>query len=202
MKPRIKNKRIREACRIKVRRVRERSTREPFTDIEDARALAQAIVDTVREPLLVLDGDLRVLELDPETAKHLDGLVRRDKAKANRPRRIKPGTLLVREYQGDRHTVTVVPNGYVWHETTYASLSVIARAITGTAWNGPRFFGLRSGGKPAVSSVVADGSPAAPIGRAPGRVTKTKPQLAVAARRPDGNLSLAASSLGDGERRP
>ena len=61
MKLRIKNKRIREACRIKVRRVRERSTREPFTDIEDARALAQAIVDTVREPLLVLDGDLRVL---------------------------------------------------------------------------------------------------------------------------------------------
>jgi hypothetical protein len=48
---------------------------EPFKDIEDARALAQAIVDTVREPLLVLDGDLRVLELDPETAKHLDGLV-------------------------------------------------------------------------------------------------------------------------------
>jgi len=88
--------------------------------------------------------------------------------------------VLVREYQGDRHTVTVVPNGYVWHETTYASLSVIARAITGTAWNGPRFFGLRSGGKPAVSSVVADGSPAAPIVRAPGRVTKTKPQLAVA----------------------
>jgi hypothetical protein len=128
--------------------------------------------------------------------------VRRDKAKANRPRRIKPGTVLVREYQGDRHTVTVVPNGYVWHETTYASLSVIARAITGTAWSGLRFFGLRSGGKPAVSSVVADGSPAAPIGRAPGRVTKTKPQLAVAARGPDGNLSLAASSLGDGERRP
>ena len=61
MQPRIENKRIREVCRIKVRRVRERSTREPFTDIEDARALAQAIVDTVREPLLVLDSDLRVL---------------------------------------------------------------------------------------------------------------------------------------------
>jgi len=140
--------------------------------------------------------------LDPETAKHLDGLARGDKPGADRPRRLKPGTVLLREYQGERHTVTVVPNGYVWHETTYASLSVIARAITGTAWNGPRFFGLRSGGKPAVSSVVADGSPAAPIGRAPGRLTKTKPQLAVAARGPDGNLSLAASSLGDGERRP
>ncbi len=88
--------------------------------------------------------------LDAETAKHLDGLMRRDKAGADRPRRIKPGTVLVREYQGDRHTVTVVPNGYVWHETTYASLSAIARAITGTAWNGPRFFGLRSGGNPAV----------------------------------------------------
>ena len=49
----------------------------------------------------------------------------------------------MREYQGERHTVTVVPAGFVWRETTYASLSVIARAITGTSWNGPRFFGLR-----------------------------------------------------------
>jgi hypothetical protein len=49
------------------------------------------------------------------------------------------------EYQGERHTVTVVANGYVWRETTYASHSTIARAITGTAWSGPRFFGLRAG---------------------------------------------------------
>ena len=52
--------------------------------------------------------------------------------------------MLVREYQGERHTVTVVPGGYVWCESTYLSLSTIARAITGTAWNGPRFFGLRN----------------------------------------------------------
>ena len=52
--------------------------------------------------------------------------------------------MLVREYQGERHTVTVVPGGYVWREVTYASLSTIARAITGTAWSGPRFFGLRA----------------------------------------------------------
>jgi Protein of unknown function (DUF2924) len=58
-------------------------------------------------------------------------------------RRLKAGTVLVREYQGERHTVTVVPGGYVWRETTYKSLSTIARTITGTAWNGPRFFGLR-----------------------------------------------------------
>ena len=44
-----------------------------------------------------------------------------------------------------RHTVAVVPGGYLWRETTYASLSTVARAITGTAWNGHRFFGLRTG---------------------------------------------------------
>lgn len=82
--------------------------------------------------------------LDADTAKLLDGLARGDKPKAER--RLKPGTVLVREYQGDRHTVTVVPGGYIWRDATYASLSTIARAITGTAWNGPRFFGLRAGG--------------------------------------------------------
>ena len=81
--------------------------------------------------------------LDADAAKLLEGLARGDKPKAER--RLKPGTVLVREYQGDRHTVTVVPGGYVWRDATYASLSTIARAITGTAWNGPRFFGLRVG---------------------------------------------------------
>ena len=79
--------------------------------------------------------------LDPETAKVLDGFARGTKLPG---RRLKAGTVLVREYQGERHTVTVVPGGYVWRESTYASLSTIARAITGTAWNGPRFFGLRT----------------------------------------------------------
>ena len=68
--------------------------------------------------------------LDPETAKHLDGLAQGNKPGMDRPRRLKPGTVLLREYQGERHTVTVVPNGYFWHETTYASLSITARAIT------------------------------------------------------------------------
>src|ERR1700745_4099644 len=81
--------------------------------------------------------------LDRETAKLLDRLARGDNA--GRPRRLKPGTVLVREYQGERHTVTVVAGGYLWRDATYASLSMIARAITGTAWSGPRFFGLRAG---------------------------------------------------------
>jgi hypothetical protein len=80
--------------------------------------------------------------LDSGTAKILNGFVRGDKPLP--ARRLKHGTVLVREYRGERHAVTVVPGGYVWRETTYASLSTIARAITGTTWNGPRFFGLRT----------------------------------------------------------
>ena len=74
--------------------------------------------------------------VDANIAKLLDGLARGDKPGADR--RLKPGTVLVREYQGDRHTVTVVPGGYVWRDATYASLSAIACNIPGTAWNGPR----------------------------------------------------------------
>jgi hypothetical protein len=44
-----------------------------------------------------------------------------------------------------RHTVTVAPDGFNWQGTTYPSLSAIARAITGTAWSGPRFFALARG---------------------------------------------------------
>jgi hypothetical protein len=76
--------------------------------------------------------------LDPKTAKHLGGLAQGDRSRADHPRSLKPGTVLLREYQGERHTVTVVAKGYVWREVTYASLSIIARAITGTAWNGPQ----------------------------------------------------------------
>src|SRR6266566_3121239 len=61
---------------------------------------------------------------------------------ALRRRWLKPGTVLVRDYQGERHTVTVVPDGFDWQGATYTSLSAIARAITGTAWSGPRFFAL------------------------------------------------------------
>jgi hypothetical protein len=60
-----------------------------------------------------------------------------------RCQRLKAGTLLVREFGGARHTVTIVPEGFVWQEKTYSSLSAVARLITGTNWNGPRFFGLR-----------------------------------------------------------
>lgn len=84
--------------------------------------------------------------LDRETRRLLDRLARDDKPTVEL-NRFKSGTVLVREYQGERHTVTVVPDGFLWQGTTYPSLSTIARAITGTPWNGPRFFGLRAGSK-------------------------------------------------------
>ena len=92
--------------------------------------------------------------LDRETVKLLDRLARGG-APDGLSRRLKAGTVLVREYQGERHTVTVVPGGFLWHDSTYLSLSAIARAITGTAWNGPRFFGLRVPGTPEAGAAPA-----------------------------------------------
>jgi hypothetical protein len=57
-----------------------------------------------------------------------------------------PGTRLVREWGGVDHTVTVLRDGFEWQGRPYQSLSAIARAMTGTRWNGPRFFGLRGQG--------------------------------------------------------
>jgi hypothetical protein len=104
--------------------------------------------------------------LDRVTIKLLDRLARGEKSELNR--RLKPGTVLVREYRGERHTVTVVPHGFVWGDTTYTSLSIIARAITGTAWNGPRFFGLRV----AEGQAKAEGS--SDTATAPGRTRQDR----------------------------
>ncbi len=54
------------------------------------------------------------------------------------------GTRLIRGWQGIEHTVTVLNDGYEWQGRPYTSLSAIARAITGTRWNGWIFFGLRN----------------------------------------------------------
>ncbi len=54
------------------------------------------------------------------------------------------GTKLIREWQGIEQTVTVLADGYEWQGRPYRSLSAVARAITGTRWNGWVFFGLKS----------------------------------------------------------
>jgi hypothetical protein len=91
--------------------------------------------------------------LNRDTIKLLDRLGR-GKKPAELSRRLKAGTVLVREYNGERHTVTVVSDGFVWRDSTYSNLSAIARAITGTTWNGPRFFGLRVADKPETKAAL------------------------------------------------
>jgi hypothetical protein len=54
------------------------------------------------------------------------------------------GTRLLRAWRGTEHTVIVAKGGYDWNGQHYKSLSAIAKAITGTSWNGYRFFGLRA----------------------------------------------------------
>jgi Protein of unknown function (DUF2924) len=93
--------------------------------------------------------------LDRETLKLLDRMARGEKPN-ELDRRLKAGTVLAREYNGERHTVTVVPDGFLWRDMTYSSLSIIAQAITGTKWNGPRFFGLRVRSQPNIADAVID----------------------------------------------
>ena len=70
-------------------------------------------------------------------------LVNDPKAQLQANRRLKTGTKLLREWQGERHIVTVVDGGFDYRNKRYESLSQIARHITGTRWSGPLFFGLK-----------------------------------------------------------
>jgi hypothetical protein len=91
-------------------------------------------------------------DLDAETIRLLDkvGSARSDvdtvpltETYDQRRRALTPGTVLTREWNGAIHRVMAVDDGFAWDGRTYDSLSKIAVAITGTKWNGPRFFGLR-----------------------------------------------------------
>ena len=89
---------------------------------------------------------------------------------------LKPGTLLVREWKGKLERVMVLEEGFAWEGVTHGSLSQIAKVMTGTNWNGHRFFGLRQGKVGAVaqpnrtgaaSAGVGTGQPAPPGGPSP-----------------------------------
>lgn len=62
---------------------------------------------------------------------------------SRRTTELRPSTVLGREWNGQMHRVAVLDKGFAWNGKTYPSLSKVALAITGTRWNGPRFFGLR-----------------------------------------------------------
>jgi hypothetical protein len=96
--------------------------------------------------------------LSRSTQRLLDQMMKTYAAKPNGkivlPRRIKPGSELVRTWKGKSYRVMVMADGFAYDGQTFASLSEIASEITGTRWNGPRFFGLRSTSK----EVSGDGS--------------------------------------------
>ena len=79
-------------------------------------------------------------------------------ARIELPRRIKPGAVLVRDWKGKSKRVMVLDKGFAYEGRTYQSLSEIAREITGTRWNGPKFFGLRPTERPCAGD-LADAAP-------------------------------------------
>lgn len=90
--------------------------------------------------------------LKPQTIAHLEALGealdggKPEKRKVPAANRLITGTQLIREYQGIPHTVIVRDTDFVYEGRPYKSLSAIARAITGTRWNGLMFFGLKRKG--------------------------------------------------------
>jgi hypothetical protein len=85
--------------------------------------------------------------LRPERQRQLRHIAQelKENGQARTPLRpqLKPGTRLLREWQGRTYEVVVLDDGFSWEGTQYRSLSAIARKITGTAWSGPLFFGLK-----------------------------------------------------------
>ena len=88
--------------------------------------------------------------LKPETVRRLERLGEELDGGDRKKSRIRAdfhpiaGTRLIREWQGVEHVVTVTVDGFEWQGRPYKSISAIARAITGTRWNGWVFFGLKS----------------------------------------------------------
>jgi Protein of unknown function (DUF2924) len=94
----------------------------------------------------------RFSDLDHATRQVLDRAVAKEAGPAMSARlasfdqkrtELTPGTVLVREWDRRSQRVMVMADGFAWNGRTYGSLSQVAFAITGTRWNGPRFFGLR-----------------------------------------------------------
>ena len=142
-------------------------TRLPSTPIADLRKRYRELFRT--EPPKAFGPDLlrrtiahRIQEkayggLSAPSRRLLNQLVKAAIAKPDGrlelPRRIKPGSELVRTWKRKTYRVMVMADGFAYDGKRFGSLSEIASEITGTRWNGPRFFGLRS----ASNKVDADG---------------------------------------------
>ena len=118
-------------------RWRTRYGTEPPTKISRA-LLTHAVAYRLQERMV---GGLK-----SSTRRLLERLAQENDARASKPTptRLSPGTLLIREWHGVSHRVTVLDDGMSLRGVRYRSLSAVARKITGTQWSGPRFFGLRA----------------------------------------------------------
>lgn len=87
-------------------------------------------------------------DLSPRHARHLDRLIARRGTNMRDPApamaHLAPGVRLMREWKGRTKIVEITADGFCWNDRVFRSLSAVARAITGTRWSGPRFFGLDS----------------------------------------------------------
>jgi len=106
--------------------------------------MAQAIAYRLQEKALggLKPATLRLLERIAD-----DAAARRPVATAPAKIRVSVGTVLIREWRGTKHPVTVLKDGFVYRAKRFHSLSQIARTITGSRWSGPLFFGLKSSRK-------------------------------------------------------
>jgi hypothetical protein len=136
---------------------REALSRLPTLEIGELRQRWRALYKAEASPhlsreLLVRAVAYRMQEvalrgLRPVRQRQLRQIAQQFKqtGRANMPARpeLKPGTRLVREWQGRTYDVLVLDDGFSWQGTHHRSLSAVARKITGTAWSGPLFFGLK-----------------------------------------------------------
>ena len=129
-----------------------------WTDVEPLgrEGLTEAWVEVIGTPppkkmsqgfmRSILAYDLQAREfgdLKPGALKRIKNAGREGARSTNRARgALKPGGRLIRDWNGVSYIVEVTEAGFVWQGQTHRSLSAIARAITGTRWSGPRFFGL------------------------------------------------------------
>jgi hypothetical protein len=109
-----------------------------------ASLMVQAIAYRLQEKALggLKPATLRLLERIAD-----DAAARRQVVTAPAKIRASAGTVLIREWHGTKHQVTVLRDGFVYRAKRFHSLSEIARAITGSRWSGPLFFGLKSARK-------------------------------------------------------
>ena len=124
---------------------------DPPPKLRSSLMMIQGIAYRLQEKALggLKSATLRLLERIAD-----DATVRRQVSTTPEKIRVSTGTVLIREWHGTQHQVTVLKDGFLYRAKRFRSLSRIARAITGSRWSGPLFFGLKSSGKEQISEAA------------------------------------------------